>query len=447
MVAARTTPDLLVAPAPDGNGDTRDREEDAEVVATPELRYLTVMHSPGLATPTRVRLDGGAVTIGRDPAKGRVHLQVEDPAMSGLHAVVDTHPLTDRYLIANRSSRQATFVNGQYLPWARLEHGMVLRLGDTLLSHTVCRPRPIAADVVPADGESLLMAVIRRMIEVAAPTDLPILISGETGVGKEVVARLIHAESGRTGRYVPVNCSRMTGDRLDSTLFGHARGAYTGAVEATQGAMVEAAGGTLLLDEVGELSPEAQARLLRALQEGEVIPLGSTTPVRTTCRVIAATNRDLEKECKAGLFREDLYARLKKVHLQPGPLRERPEDVLPLLRKFLKTRAPLTVRAAEALLLYDYPLNIRELQDAATEIDCFGNVQGRIDLQHLPESIAAMHPTDRGNGVTSSEDVVFLLRKNEGNVNRTAKELHKQPHALRKWLKRHGIDPNDYRRR
>jgi transcriptional regulator with GAF, ATPase, and Fis domain len=240
--------------------------------------------------------------------------------------------------------------------------------------------------------------VLTQAAKVAA-TETTVLLTGESGTGKEVVARFIHRGSRRAkGPFVALNCAALPETLLESELFGHERGAFTGALTAYPGRIEQAAGGTLFLDEVGEMSPAVQAKLLRVLQEREFQRLGATRPIKADVRVVAATNRDLAASIARGEFREDLYYRLSVFEIRLPPLRERREDILPLAEAFLEEIGPAVGRPAagisrqahEALLSYPWPGNVRELRNALERatILCDG---GLITLEHLP--IALGQPT------------------------------------------------------
>jgi DNA-binding NtrC family response regulator len=217
---------------------------------------------------------------------------------------------------------------------------------------------------------SKVMEEIVRKASLFAKTEAPILILGESGVGKEVLARFVHKESGRKGKFVSVNCSAIPSELFESELFGYERGAFTGALRSKPGLFEEADGGTIFLDEIGELPLHLQAKLLRVLQENEVRRVGSTEPKKIDVKVIAATNKDLEKLVEEGKFREDLYYRLNVLTLKIPPLRERPEDVLELIGYFLRKynekyrkKVEITPEALEILLNYSFPGNVRELEN------------------------------------------------------------------------------------
>jgi DNA-binding NtrC family response regulator len=221
-------------------------------------------------------------------------------------------------------------------------------------------------------GRSPAMLELYKEIARVAPTRSTVLIIGETGAGKELVARSIHQHSARAPRpFVPVNCGALAETLLEAELFGHVRGAFTGAVADRKGLWEEAEGGTLFLDEIGETSPATQVKLLRALQEGEIRRVGAARPVRVDARVVAATNRDLEKEVAAGRFREDLFYRLNVFTLRPPSLRERRSDIPLLAERFLRASGDNVGRAlsfleetVKVLVAYDWPGNVRELESA-----------------------------------------------------------------------------------
>ena len=217
------------------------------------------------------------------------------------------------------------------------------------------------------------MQAVLRTAEKAAASDIPVLIEGESGVGKELIARAIHGQGERRAKpFIAVNCGAIPDNLVESILFGHEKGAFTGATERHPGKFVEASGGTLFLDEVGELPPAAQVKLLRALQEGEVEPVGARKPVKVDVRVISATNRNLIADVKSGRFREDLFYRLHVFPITVPPLRERAEDIADLVRHFLARFAAeegkrIRSISGEALMLlgrHRWPGNVRQLENA-----------------------------------------------------------------------------------
>ncbi|MDQ4120834.1 MAG: sigma-54 dependent transcriptional regulator [Acidobacteriota bacterium] len=243
-------------------------------------------------------------------------------------------------------------------------------------------------------GTSEALQNVFRLVEKVAATNTNILIQGESGTGKELIARAIHHHSPRAAKpFLAVNCGALPESLLESELFGHTKGAFTGAVSDKKGLFRSAEGGTVFLDEIGEISQAMQVRLLRALQEHEVTPVGSSTPVKFDARIIAATNRDLEKAVAAGNFREDLFYRLNVIEIWLPPLRERREDIPLLVRHFIKKIArtqnalekSIASDAMAALVSYNFPGNVRELENAVER--AFTLSGNEIDLASLPPRI------------------------------------------------------------
>ncbi len=245
-------------------------------------------------------------------------------------------------------------------------------------------------------GDAPAFRAVLETLRQVAPTSATVLLQGESGTGKELAARLIHELSARAGPFVPINCAAIPEGLLESELFGHEKGAFTGASARKEGRFERAHGGTLLLDEVGELSPSVQVKLLRFLQDGVLERVGGTEPLRVDVRVVAATNRDLPAEVKAARFREDLFYRLDVVSVRLPPLRERREDVLALASFFLrrvgekvpKVVSGFTPAAAAALERYAWPGNVRELQHAVERAVILGRGEV-LDVGDLPDAVRA----------------------------------------------------------
>jgi DNA-binding NtrC family response regulator len=278
----------------------------------------------------------------------------------------------------------------------------------------------------PAAVESAAMRTLRQGIAAIAPYDVAVLILGESGTGKELVAQALHALSPRcAARFAPVNCGGLTRELLQSELFGHERGAFTGAVERRAGLLREARGGTVFLDEVGELGPEAQAMFLRALGSGEIRPVGATQPVQADVRILAATHRDLAAWVQAGHFREDLYYRLRRAMLRIPPLRERPED-LPGLVDHLRGRfndrhgltvAGLSPAALRRLANHPWPGNVRELE-AVLEVAMIRRQAGVLEPADLDLDPAPRVPP-AGEAPTDRDAAALQLAATEGAVTRS----------------------------
>jgi len=244
-------------------------------------------------------------------------------------------------------------------------------------------------------GKSPQMSKVAAKIEQIAPTRATVLIEGESGTGKEVVAHTLHDLSGRPGeKFVAVNCAALSSQLLESELFGHEKGSFTGASQRRVGRFEQAHGGTLFLDEIGEIDSQTQVKLLRALSERSIERVGSNTPVKVDVRVIAATNRKLAEMVKEGTFREDLYFRLNVLSINMPPLRTRTEDIVLLANSFLvefakennRPEKPLSEEAIRLLLNYQWPGNVRELRTAIEHAVVMSN-QSTLDMQHLPDFI------------------------------------------------------------
>ena len=305
-------------------------------------------------------------------------------------------------------------------------------------------------------------------IKTIAPYKLNILVTGETGTGKELVARAIHENSPRkNNNFVALNCAAIPEHLLEDELFGHVKGAFTGAQNDRKGRFELADEGTLFLDEIGDMNLALQAKLLRVLQENEFEKLGSSKTVKTDVRVVAATSADLEKKIADGSFRADLYHRLNVVHLQIPPLRERREDILPtaevLLKRFCESAGlpakTILEETREALLAYEFPGNVRQLQNCMERAAVFSGAGGEIKLEHLPEeikrqssrsnSLSALIPSaipeegiDFSNVVSQVERELLLqtLTKTGGNKMQAAKLLNMKRTTLVEKIKRFEIE-------
>jgi DNA-binding NtrC family response regulator len=302
--------------------------------------------------------------------------------------------------------------------------------------------------VVRSEAMARVLDLARRVARVESTT----LVSGESGAGKERLARLIHDESSRcSGPFVAVNCGAVTETLLESELFGHARGAFTGAERDRAGFFEAATGGTLFLDEIGDISAGMQVKLLRVLQEREVRRVGESRSRPVDVRVVAATNRNLAEDVAAGRFRQDLFYRLRVIELRVPPLRERPEDVLPLARVFLAETARrmgrkvtgFTPRAADQLLRYGWPGNVREVQNTVEHAVAL-STGSRIEVEDLPEELRAALPRPRPAGVArpladvEREYILAAVEAAGGNRTRAASELRIGLATLKRKLRAYG---------
>jgi transcriptional regulator with PAS, ATPase and Fis domain len=282
-------------------------------------------------------------------------------------------------------------------------------------------------------------------------------VRGESGTGKELVARALHANSPRRDRpMVTINCAALQENLLESELFGHARGAFTGAVSARAGLVEVAEGGTLFIDEIGEMAVGLQAKLLRVLEDGHYRRVGATTEAHANVRVVAATNRDMEDEIKAGSFREDLYYRLNVISIHLPPLREHRQDIPELVEHFLTTRqlGPLRYQvgpqALEALVRYDWPGNVRELANVLerAQILAEGHV---ITTDDLPEALVTFTASDEGDGEEPTQDlhqverrhILSVLHQERGNKLHAARVLGISRRAFYRLLDKHHLRDQD----
>ena len=314
----------------------------------------------------------------------------------------------------------------------------------------------VAPDVEEPLGIVARSRAMRTLVDLArrvAKVDAAVLITGESGSGKERIARLIHDESARAaGPFIAVNCGAITETLLESELFGHARGAFTGANQTRPGLFEAAHGGTLLLDEVGEVSSGMQVKLLRTLQEREIRRVGENTSRAVDVRVVAATNRDLAHGVAGGTFRQDLYYRLKVVELHVPALRERRDDILPLARVLLAEAAVrmkrkvvnLSPRAADQIQRYEWPGNVRELQNAMERAVALapGN---RVELEDLPEDVRRAIPAPSLTRSLKTLDdiekqyILAVLELHDGNQAKTAAQLDIGTATLYRKLKKYGV--------
>ncbi|MCB9565208.1 MAG: sigma 54-interacting transcriptional regulator [Kofleriaceae bacterium] len=361
-----------------------------------QLRVLRVVHAPWSGRWPQVVLLRQRIEIGRlgGPAGP---LALDDREVSRLHAVVEPNPDDpDGHRIVDQGSRNGTFVDGRRIEAATLRPGTVVRVGKTLMVYLeVDRPDllPRAPDTPRLLGRSEPMRRLRAELAMVAPRSLPVLLLGETGAGKELVAEEIHRQSGRTGPFVAVNCAALPEALAESELFGHVQGAFTGAQRKHDGVFGAARDGTLFLDEVGECPPTVQAKLLRALATGEVRPVGASDAQQVDVRIVAATHRNLEDELGRDGFRADLFSRLQGWVQRVPPLRDRKDDILMLAQVFLGRVAPglaLSTNASEALLVHGWPFNVRELEQTISAAGVRAAAAGgRVRCEHLPAPLTA----------------------------------------------------------
>jgi DNA-binding NtrC family response regulator len=385
-----------------------------------------------------------------------VQLTVPDPWMSGYHAELVC--ALGEWTIRDAGSRNGIVRNGARVTHATLVDGDVLEIGHTFFVFVAEEPEP-ATTGPGLDGLQTYhpeLAAELAALAKLAPSRVCVMLSGETGTGKEVVARALHTASRRTGAFVALNCAAIPASLVESELFGHVRGAFTGAAESSPGVIRAADGGTLFLDEIAELSLAAQASLLRVLETSEVRPVGGAHAAPIDLRTITATHGKIAALTDAGRFRQDLLARLAGYTVELPSLRARRLDLGNICATLLPRFAPpgsaprLTRQAARALIAYDWPHNIRGLAKALETGLVLGG--GEIDLVHLPPDVrastahgAAPAALLTANQTQHRDQLVALLRQHKGNVAVVARELGKAEMQVRRWLRRYGIDLTSFR--
>ncbi|HTN91121.1 MAG TPA: sigma 54-interacting transcriptional regulator, partial [Sorangium sp.] len=363
------------------------RSDDGTLTAQPSADRLTLRSNKirvevvqGPDAGAVIELPGPEARIGSDPG---CDLQLKDRMVSRLHLVLRIE--RDRIRVIDPGSRNGTTVDGVQIRDAYARPDASILIGSSalrlrMLSTIVELPISTRDHFGGLLGRSVAMRRIFAVLERVAPTDTTLLIEGESGTGKELAARGVHEASGRAGGpFVVFDCSTASSALLESELFGHKKGAFTGALEDRVGMFEEADGGTLFLDELGELPPDLQPKLLRVLESGEVRRVGLNKPRRVDVRVVAATNRSLARAVELGAFREDLYYRLAVVPIRLPPLRERPEDI-PLLVHHLEQQlasripgaAPLPERVVDLFAEQSWPGNVRELRNAVARALALG---------------------------------------------------------------------------
>ncbi len=432
---------------------------------------------------TKRRVGGGRSMINE--------IQLADKAVSGTHFEIIGED--DGYRLVDLNSTNGTYVGELRIKEVYLRPSTVFRVG-----HTELRFQPLK-DVVEIElskkdrfdkvlGSSIKMREIFATLEKVAPADLTVLLTGETGTGKELVARGIHNMSLRRNKpFVVLDCGAIPKDLIESTLFGHEKGAFTGAVGQHRGCFEQAQSGTIMLDEIGELDITLQPKLLRVLENRELKRVGGDKTIKVDVRVIAATNRDLRQMVNKGTFREDLYYRLSVILVETPPLRERKEDIPQLVHHFLAEVAErrgmslnISVDAMSSLMSHDWPGNVRELRNVVERAAslCDDPTITRADMVFGRENLsvpAASPNTGAGGGPAGAvggkampnlnpalltPGVTFkdakqqvleeferiylgeLLGRNKGNITRSAHEAGLTRYHLRELLKRHNLSPN-----
>jgi pSer/pThr/pTyr-binding forkhead associated (FHA) protein len=398
------------------------------------------------------RADARAAVRTIGPTGVSLRLGLADSRLSSRHARLTR--IGTSWALEDLGSKNGTWIAGVATKRQRLAVGDAFRVGHSMLvvrEYGGCDGADDAdPPALPRGLRTLSQDLSARFADLAraAATSVAIEIRGETGTGKELVARAVHDLSRRTGTFVAVNCGAIAETLAEAELFGHRRGAFTGADSERVGYVRMADGGTLFLDEIAELAPSSQASLLRVLQEGEVVPVGSDRPVRVDLRVVIASHVDLDQAVRAGRFRADLRARLLGFQIDLPALRARREDIAFIVADIL-ARAGRSVTfsadAAAALYAHAWPLNIRELERALTT--ALAVARDHIELSYLPAALRSI----RGDEVTEVDEdaqlrerVIASLARHEGNVAAVARELGRDRKQIRRWMKRFGLSrPTD----
>jgi DNA-binding NtrC family response regulator len=452
-------------------------KKDSQPVSAPYL-FRVFEYARPQALPSRHSLaDLDQVVIGRGAqneferlrSNGRqLRITVPDRWMSSLHARLYFRGA--QWVLEDAGSRNGSFVGGARVAQRTLADGDLIELGHAMfLFRALLRPRAEAApdldgaDLDPRMGLSTLSPALADDLEQLrriAPSPVSVLITGESGTGKEVIARAVHLLSGRGGPFVAINCGALAPNLVESELFGYRRGAFSGALEDRLGLVRSAQGGTLLLDEIGELPLGAQVALLRVLQEREVMPVGATRPVSVEFRLCAATHRPVRELVDEGRVRADFMARISGYDVHLPPLRARREDLGLLIGVLLRRGAnervasvSFTKEAARALFAYSWPLNVRELEKClGTAVVLDGD--GPISVEHLSPEVrqARIASADQGSSPPLTEEeqrfrdrLIALLTQHRGNLSAIARELGRDRVQVRRWLRRFRIEGQTFR--
>jgi transcriptional regulator with GAF, ATPase, and Fis domain len=439
---------------------------------------------------TRIQRDGGPPTVNlrrcklvclSGPERGQEHvisadvirvgkasendLMITDDTVSRVHFEIVRD--AKGYLLRDLKSTNGTFLDGAEIKEAYIRAGSIIMAGAAELKFTPFEERieilPSDKEVLgPMTGRSTQMREIFGLIERIAPTDATVLIEGETGTGKDMIARTLHQLSRRAqGPFIVVDCGAVAGTLIESELFGHEKGAFTGATATRQGAFELASTGTVFLDELGELSLDLQPKLLRVIEQRELRRVGGSKTLKVDLRILAATRKDLRSEVEKGKFREDLYFRLNVVPIVAPPLRDRREDIPLMVEQFLQQLAPdeevaLAEPTMAALMAHDWPGNVRELRNVIERAIALGSDPGSLvaplgdrPLQSartaIPTEFTAGLPfrdeKERWNEQFERRYLVWLLRRADGNISKAARDADMDRKYLHKLLKKYGIDP------
>jgi transcriptional regulator with GAF, ATPase, and Fis domain len=463
----------MTQPDDDSSDMSSDGDVDRPEIATRALQaresnlgiQIVVMSGSAKGTTRRI---GDRLRIGKAPDNDLV---LSDDTVSRHHCELTR--AADGVHVRDLGSTNGTKLQGARVTEAVVQPGVVLKVGEIEIA---VRLAVRSVEVMPSEkswfggaiGQSLAMRSIFGILERIAPTDATVLLEGETGTGKDVLARAIWTESPRAqGPFVVVDCGAVSYSLLESELFGHERGAFTGAVAARQGAFEMADGGTVFLDEIGELPLDVQPKLLRVLETKEFRRVGGNRTLKTNVRVLAATKRNLQREVQAGKFREDLYFRLAVVPVTVPPLRGRREDIPALVEHILKAGAtgatPVSVsdETMQGLLAHDWPGNVRELRNVLDRALYMAQATGQTELSlvslptsggagtdvfHFEQGKTYRETRAKYDGEFERRYVKWLLGRHGGNVSAASRDAKMDRKHLHDMAKKHGLrgaDPDD----
>ncbi len=458
--------------------NTRSSEPSRDGDGVHRMLFLVLECTRPLAGGARVSLRGAdEVVVGRGAAREvaradrRIRWSIPDRRMSADHAriALDANGAS----VEDLGSTNGTLVDGVATKGSvHLRSGSVVEIGRTLLMYAeiVARKKLRAADLDPSAEEAAIAGLstldpvladrLDRLKRVAC-SPVAVMLLGESGTGKEVTAQAIHALSKRPGPFVAINCGAIPPTLVESHLFGHVKGAFSGALRDEPGLVRSAHFGTLFLDEVGDLPAPAQATLLRVLQESEVLPVGASRTTKVDIRVVSATHKPIDELTARGHFRRDLHGRLAGFAYVLPPLRQRRVDIGLLVAALLRSPKVkggdgLTFRpdAARALLRYDWPLNVRELEQCLSTAGALAE-EGQIRLDDLPPAIAELAvapPSSALPGAVASandealrRELLMRLAETRGSVSEVARAMGKARQQVQRWMRRLGIDPDVFR--
>ena len=433
--------------------------------ATVNLRRCKLVVIKGSQRGTEFVVSGDTFRVGKAPENDLV---LADETVSRVHFEIARD--AKGYLVRDMKSTNGTFLDGAEVKEAYLRAGSVIGLGSCELKFTPFEER---IEILPSEkeqlgemvGKSSAMREIFGLIEKIAPTDATVLIEGETGTGKDMIARTLHLLSPRhDAPFIVVDCGAVAGTLIESELFGHEKGSFTGAVTARQGAFELASGGTVFLDELGELSLVLQPKLLRVLEQRELRRVGGTKTIKVDLRVIAATRKDLRSEVEKGKFREDLYFRLNVVPITAPALRERREDIPLLIDSMLaklggvENKATLTDQTRAALMAHDWPGNVRELRNVIERALALGADPGMLvaplgqgepkaaqlhEKVEFEPNVSFRDTKEKWNELFERRYLAWLIKRADGNISKAARDADMDRKYLHKLLRKYGITAGD----